>query len=62
LTKKRHHGISDEHLIIGVLRYIFYVGYGESGLDLITPEVDLERNDGSNRKWRLDFAIKNQKQ
>lgn len=39
------------------LRDIFYHDYGESGLDLITPEVEISRNDGTSRVWRIDFAI-----
>ena len=52
------HGSKMGYLEQSFLKNIFYVDYGESGLNLITPEVDLDRNDGSDRKWRLDFEIK----
>jgi len=39
------------------LKNIYYKDYGEKGLDLITPEVNISRNDGSNRQWRIDFVI-----
>ena len=40
---------------------IYYPDYGEAGLDLITPEVNIDRNDHTNRKWRIDFVIKTKK-
>ncbi len=39
------------------LQNVFYKDYGEDGLDLIEPEVNIDRNDGSGRKWRLDFVV-----
>ena len=43
------------------LKKIYYKDYGEKGLDLIEPEVNISRNDGSGRKWRIDFVIKTKK-
>lgn len=37
---------------------IFYKDYGDAGLDLIEPEVEIDRNDGSSRVWRIDFVIR----
>ena len=37
---------------------IFYKDYGEAGLDLIEPEVEIDRNDGTSRVWRIDFVIR----
>lgn len=39
------------------LRNVFFADFGNEGLDLIEPEVDIDRNDGSGRKWRLDFVV-----
>jgi superfamily II DNA or RNA helicase len=36
---------------------VFFEDYGENGLDLILPEVEIPRNDGSGRKYRLDFVV-----
>ena len=43
------------------LKNIYFKDYGEKGLDLIEPEVNISRNDGSGRKWRIDFVIKTKK-
>jgi superfamily II DNA or RNA helicase len=43
------------------LKKIYYKDYGEKGLDLIEPEVNISRNDGSGRRWRIDFVIKTKK-
>ena len=43
------------------LKNIYFKDYGEKGLDLIEPEVNISRNDGSGRKWRIDFLIKTKK-
>lgn len=51
------HGSKMGFLEQAFLKNIFYVDYGDSGLDLITPEFELERNDGTNRTWRIDFVI-----
>ena len=39
------------------IREIFYRDYGEPGLDLIVPEVPIDREDGSARVWRIDFVV-----
>ncbi len=39
------------------LRDIFYEDYGDSGLDMIEPEVIISRNDGTERTWRIDFVV-----
>lgn len=41
------------------LENIFVPIFGESDLDIITPEVSIPRNDGSGRQWRIDFVIDN---
>jgi superfamily II DNA or RNA helicase len=46
------------YLETAFLKNIFFEDYGEAGLDLIEPEVEIDRNDGTGRKWRLDFVIK----
>ena len=51
------HGSKMGFLETAFLKNVFYEDYGEEGLDLIEPEVNIERNDGSGRKWRLDFVI-----
>jgi len=43
------------------LKNIYYEDYGEQGLDLIVPEVSIDRNDHTNRKWRIDFVITTKK-
>jgi superfamily II DNA or RNA helicase len=52
------HGSKMGHLETIFLRAVFYQDFGEGGLDLIEPEVNISRNDGSDRKWRIDFVIK----
>ncbi len=52
------HGPKMGFLEQSFLKNIFFVDYGDKGLDLITPEVTLDRNDGTNRSWRVDFVIK----
>lgn len=39
------------------LQNVYYPDYGEEGLDLIEPEVNIDRGDGSDRKWRIDFVV-----
>lgn len=51
------HGPKMGFLETAFLKNIFYVDYGNKGLDLIVPEVELDRNDGTDRKWRLDFVV-----
>src|SRR3989338_1236874 len=46
------------HLETIFLNDVFFKDFGEAGLDLIKPEVDIPRNDGSGRKWRIDFVVK----
>jgi superfamily II DNA or RNA helicase len=53
----RIHGSKMGYLEKAFLKQIYFVDYGESGLDFIEPEVNIERNDGSGRQWRLDFVI-----
>jgi superfamily II DNA or RNA helicase len=52
------HGPKMGFLEQSFLKNIFFVDCGDKGLDLITPEVTLDRNDGTNRSWRVDFVIK----
>ena len=40
------------------IKDIFYKDYGELGLDKIVPEVELERDDGTDRVYRIDFVVK----
>jgi len=39
------------------LKTVFFEDYGEGGLDLIQAEVEIDRNDGTGRKFRLDFVV-----
>ena len=39
------------------LKTVFYEDYGDSGLDLIEPEVVISRNDGTDKSWRIDFVV-----
>lgn len=39
------------------LKSVFYEDYGESGLELIEPEVVISRNDGTDKTWRIDFVV-----
>ncbi len=55
------HGTKMGFLEKSFLINIFYKDYGERGLDLINPEVNIPRNDGSDRKWRIDFVIQTKK-
>jgi superfamily II DNA or RNA helicase len=43
------------------LRNVYYEDYGEAGLDFIEPEVEIDRNDGTDKKWRLDFVVTTKK-
>jgi superfamily II DNA or RNA helicase len=52
------HGSKMGFLETAFLKHIYYEDYGDAGLDLITSEVEIDRNDGSNKKWRIDFVIK----
>lgn len=36
---------------------VFHEDYGDEGLDLIEPQIEIDRNDGSGRIWKLDFVI-----
>lgn len=51
------HGSKMGYLETTFLKNIYYGDYGEHGLDLIEPEFEIERNDGSARKWRIDFVV-----
>lgn len=51
------HGTKMGYLETFFLNNIYYADYGEKGLDFIEPEVNIDRNDGTDRKWRLDFVV-----
>lgn len=51
------HGKKMGYLETAFLRNVFYTDYGEKGLDYIHPEIEIDRNDGTGRKWRLDFVV-----
>lgn len=51
------HGTKMGYLESLFLTEIFYKDYGEAGLDLIEPEVEIDRNDGTGRNWRIDFVV-----
>lgn len=51
------YGSKMRYLETTFLKYVFYADYGEIGLDLIEPEVELDRDDGTGRKWRIDFVV-----
>lgn len=52
------HGSKMGYLETSFLKNIYYEDYGEQGLDLIEPEVVIDRNDGSDRTWRIDFVVR----
>ncbi|MGB3945579.1 MAG: DEAD/DEAH box helicase family protein [Candidatus Saccharimonadales bacterium] len=51
------HGSKMGFLETTFLKNIFYEDYGDSGLEMIEPEVNIPRNDGSERTWRIDFIV-----
>ena len=51
------HGSKMGYLETTFLKYVFYADYGEVGLDLIVPEVNISRDDGTGKNWRLDFVV-----
>ena len=51
------HGSKMRHLETIFLKDVFFRDFGEQGLDLIEPEVEITRNDGTSRKWRIDFVV-----
>lgn len=51
------HGSKMGYLERSFLENIYFVDYGENGLELIQSEVNIERNDGTGRQWRIDFVI-----
>jgi len=55
------HGKTMGYLETTFLKNVYFEDYGDDGLDLIQPEVEIDRNDGSGRKWRLDFVVKTKK-
>ena len=57
----KEHGSKMKHLETIFLKDIFYKDFGEEGLDLILPEVEITRNDGTTRKWRIDFVVTTKK-
>jgi hypothetical protein len=56
------YGSKMKHLETIFLRDVFYKDFGEEGLDLIEPEIEISRNDGTTRKWRIDFVINTKNQ
>lgn len=52
------HGKTMGYLESTFLRNVYFEDYGNEGLDLIEPEVEIDRNDGTDRKWRIDFIVK----
>lgn len=52
------HGSTIGYLETTFLTNVYFEDYGEAGLDLIQSEVEIERNDGTGRKYRLDFVVK----
>ncbi len=55
------HGSKMGFLETTFLKNVYFEDYGNDGLDLIEPEVEIDRNDGSGRKWRIDFVVKTKK-
>lgn len=51
------HGSKMGFLETTFLKNIFHEDYGDPGLDFIEPEVEIDRNDGTGRKWRIDFVV-----
>ena len=39
------------------IRNIFFKDYGEEGLDKIIPQVEIQREDGSGRVFKIDFVV-----
>ena len=52
------HGKKMGYLETLFLKTIYYRDLGDKGLDFILPEVNISRNDGSDKLWRIDFVIK----
>lgn len=52
------HGKTMGYLESTFLRNVYFEDYGNEGLDLIEPEVEIDRNDGTDKKWRIDFIVK----
>ena len=44
-------------LQISFITKVFFKDYGEKGLDLITPEVRMDREDGSGSYYDIDFVV-----
>lgn len=40
---------------------IFFKEYGNTGLDIIQPQVEISRNDGSDKKYVIDFVVTTKK-
>ncbi len=51
------HGSKMGYLETTFLNNVYFTDYGDSGLEFITPEVEIDRNDGTNRTWRIDFVV-----
>ena len=39
------------------IRNVFFKDYGEEGLNIITPQVKISREDGSGRTFDIDFVV-----
>ena len=46
------------HLEEAFIKNVFYKDYGEKGLDFIEPQVEIDREDGSGRVFKIDFVLK----
>lgn len=46
------------HLEENFIKNVFYKDYGEKGLDMIEPQVEIDREDGSGRIFKIDFVVK----
>ena len=44
-------------LMSSFINNVYYKDFGKIGLDKIKPEVELNRNDGSGRKYKIDFVV-----
>ena len=44
-------------LMSAFINNVYYKDFGKIGLDKIKPEVELNRNDGSGRKYKIDFVV-----
>ena len=48
------------HLEESFVKNVFFKDYGEKGLDILYPQEEIPREDGSNGFYKIDFVVKTQ--